>query len=444
MSNLPKLAYCIPTYNRSTMVEEFLEQFASLFYQLRINIFFYDSSEDNVTELVVKKWKKVYENIDYIHTPSDWHANHKVMYIYEQYAQNHIYDYLWICGDSVRHSEKILKQIIALLDSDYDIIVINGIDKGRIGTREYADGNELFQDCAWHMTLFGSVIVNVHTLLENAPWSYIEEKYEIPERINYSHIGLYFESICRLDRFKAYYLAADQEVWGSRLKKKTGWYQDAFQVLCEYWPSTMNALPSYYTNKWEAINKLGYYSCLEPWSFLNFRRGNIYNIQTFFRYRKILTGMSSLNTFQLWSLACLSPKIAYYFAINDLKGFMKECKKIYRLHSYCKKNQKIYIYGAGIVAERYAGYFERNGIIYQGFLVTQKENNPKQFKNHPVVPLCEFKSSYNETGVIIGLNRKNMEEIQPMLTEHGIWEHSFHEYIESVMLTEWKSEGKNL
>ena len=329
MSNLPKLAYCIPTYNRSTMVEEFLEQFASLFYQLRINILFYDSSEDNVTELVVKKWKKVYENIDYIHTPSDWHANHKVMYIYEQYAQNHIYDYLWICGDSVRHSEKILKQIVALLDSDYDIIVINGIDKGRIGTREYADGNELFQDCAWHMTLFGSVIVNVHTLLENVPWSYIEEKYEIPERINYSHIGLYFESIYRLDRFKAYYLAADQEVWGSRLKRKTGWYQDAFQVLCEYWPSTMNALPSYYTNKWEAINKLGYYSCLEPWSFLNFRRGNIYNIQTFFRYRKILTGMSRLNTFQLWSLSCLNPQIAYYFAINDLKGFMKECKKIY-------------------------------------------------------------------------------------------------------------------
>ena len=148
MSNLPELAFCIPTYNRSTMVEEFLEQFASLFYQLGIDIFFYDSSEDNATELAAKKWKKVYENIDYIHTPSDWHANHKVMYIYEQYVKNHIYDYLWICGDSVRHSEKILKQIIALLDSDYDIIVINGIDKGRIGTREYADGNELFQDCA--------------------------------------------------------------------------------------------------------------------------------------------------------------------------------------------------------------------------------------------------------------------------------------------------------
>ncbi len=189
---------------------------------------------------------------------------------------------------------------------------------------------------------------------------------------------LYFESIYRMDRFRVYYLAAGQEVWGSQLKGKAGWYEDALQVLCEYWPSTMNALPQYYTNKWEAINKLGYYSCLQPWSFLNFRRGNVYNIHTFFKYRKILTGMSRLNSFQLWSLACLNPKIAYYLALNDLKGYVKECQKIYRLHSYCKKNQKIYIYGAGIIAKRYADYFERKGIMYQGFIVTL--NSPGQCK----------------------------------------------------------------
>lgn len=439
MVNLPKLVYCIPTYNRGAMIEEFLEQFTTIFYQLGIDICLYDSSEDNTTESVVKRWMYGYKNITYIRIPSDWHANHKVMYIYEKYAQTHMYDYIWICGDSVRHSEKILKQIIALLDSCYDMIIINGIDKGRIGTREYADGNELFQDCAWHMTLFGAVIVNVHTILKNAPWSYIEERYETPERINYSHIGLYFESIYRLEKFRAYYMAADKEVWGSQLKGKAGWYQDAFRVLCEYWPSTINALPSYYTEKSSVINKLGYYSCLEPYCFLNFRSGHVYNIHTFFRYRKILIGMSRLNSFQLWSLACLNPKTAYYFAINDLKGYMKECQKVYRLHSYCKKSQKIFIYGAGVVAQRYAGYLDRKRIPYQGFLVTQEENNPKQFKNHPVIPLCEFKSSYNETGVIIGLNKKNMQDIQPMLMEHGIWEHSFHEYIEPIMLTDWRN-----
>ena len=78
-------------------------------------------------------------------------------------------------GDSMRYSEKVLRHITALLDSGYDMMVINGIDEVGIASREYTDGNELFQDCAWHMTLFGAVIVNVHTILENAPWSYIEE-----------------------------------------------------------------------------------------------------------------------------------------------------------------------------------------------------------------------------------------------------------------------------
>ncbi len=55
MGDLQRLVFCVPTYNRSAMVEEFLEQFAPIFYQLKIDICFYDSSEDNTTELLVKR-----------------------------------------------------------------------------------------------------------------------------------------------------------------------------------------------------------------------------------------------------------------------------------------------------------------------------------------------------------------------------------------------------
>lgn len=434
-----KLAFCIPTYGRSLEVSEFLEQYALLFYESGIDICYYDSSEDSKTKVVVKQWMDLYDNIYYINIPSDWHANHKVMYIYKQYAQSQKYDYLWICGDSIRYSEKIVKQIMGVLDSEYDMIIINGIDRGRIGTRMYTDGNELFQDCAWHMTLFGAVVVNVHTVLKHVLWSYIQEKYEIPERINYSHIGLYFETICKLDKFTALYLAADGELQGSLLRKKAGWYQEAFKVLCEYWPSTIEALPEYYTDKWEAINKLGYYSCLMPWDFLNYWMGDIYNFRIFLKYRTILKGMSHLNSVQLWSLACLNPKRSYYIATNDLKGYIKEKQKVRSLQRFCKRNRNIYIYGAGLVAKRYSRYLESKGIHYQGFLVTQKENMEK-FHNHPVIPFSEFVSSYDGAGIIIGLNHKNMKEVQPMLMEHGVWEHSFHEYIMPVMLTDWKKE----
>lgn len=429
-----KVAFCIPTYNRNAMVAEFLEQSASLFHDLSIDIYYYDSSEDNETEAVVKKWMDIFNNIYYIRIPSDWHANRKVMYIYEEYARNQAYDYIWVCGDSLRYSEKILKQVATVFHLGYDMVIINGIDEGRIGTREYTAGNELFHDCAWHMTLFGAVILNVHTTLSHVPWPYIEEKYEIPERINYSHIGLYFEAIYSMDKFRAFYLAVDQEVWGSQLKMRAGWYQDAFKVLCEYWPSTVKALPEYYTNKEAAMNKLGYYSCLKIWDFLNYRLENVYNIQVFKKYRKVLIGMSRFNTVQLWSLAYLNPKWAFYIVTKDFRGYVKEIQKIRRLHIFCRKFRTIYIYGAGIVAERYAKYFQRKKIIFQGFLITQKGKNPEEFQNHPVISLCEFKSSYDGIGVIIGLNQYNMEEVRPMLMERGLWEHSFHECIMRAML----------
>lgn len=429
-----KFAFCIPTYNRSSMVEEFLDQFASLYEQLEIDICYFDSSEDDKTEAVVHKWMNKYQNIQYTRILSKVPANRKVMQIYKQYAQYQDYDYLWICGDSLRFSETILRKIISVLDSGYDMLVINGIDQGRIGTREYTDGNELFQDCAWYMTLFGAVIVNVPTMLCDVPWSYIEETYEIPERLNYSHIGLYFEIICNMKMFRAIHLAADHEISGSQLKPLSEWQQDAFRVLCEYWPSTVNALPDYYKDKWSAIYKLGYCSCLSLWHILNYRLANIYNIQVFFRYRMVLKGMTCLNSIQLLGIACLKPKLSYFIATNDLYGCVRECRKLYRLRRYCKKNTELYIYGAGKVAERYAAYFERRGIAFQGFLVTRRDGNMDIFQDHPVIPLCEFDRIHDNVGIIVGLGQQNIKNIEPVLIQRGLWSQSFHEYIIPVML----------
>ncbi|WP_312503634.1 glycosyltransferase [Lacrimispora sp.] len=429
-----QLAFCIPTYNRSIMIEEFLEQFSALFYELGIDIYYYDSSENEETRLVVEKWMLLYKNICYIRIPSTWHANKKVQCILEQYGVEQKYNYLWVCGDSVRFSELALRKILPLLDQKYDMIIVSGTEKGQLGTREYTDKNELFQNCAWHMTLFGAVILNVHTMLKEVPWMGLKEKYETSDRINYSHVGYYFEIICKLEKFRAYHLTVDRGIQTSRLKLAGGWYHDAFKVLCEYWPSTIDALPQCYMNKKDAINKLGYYSCLTPRRFLHYRRGNVYNINTLLRYRTALKDMSRLNIFQLWSLSCLNPKLAYYIAANDLKGYIKDTRKIHRLRGFCKKHHAIYIYGAGKIAELYGKYMQRKGIAFQGFLVTQKEKNPEILQDHPVIPLSDFEDLCEGTGIIIGLNQQNIKEVQPIIKELGLWKNTFHEYILPVIL----------
>lgn len=431
-----KIAFCIATYNRSIMVEEFLGQFSNLFLELEIDIYYYDSSDDNKSRVVVEKWMLEYKNIHYVQIPTSWHANKKVLYIIEEFGINQKYDYLWVCGDSLRFSESVIRKVIKLLKINYDMIIVSHSGKEHPETREYIDKNELFQNCAWYMTLFGAVILNVHTMIKDVPWREIKEKYEVPNHINYSHVGYYFEMINKLDKMRTIYLSVDQGVWTSRYKTAGGWFNDAFKVLCEYWPSTIEELPHSYTNKKDAINKLGYCSCLTPRSFLQYRNVKAYNIHIFLKYRKILKDMSRLNYFQLWSLSCLSSKLAYFIAINDIPGYFSNRKKIYKLNGFCKKYKDLYVYGAGRAAEQYGRYLMKKGVNYSGFLVTSKESNPDELLNHPVFLISEHEETWKNKGIILGLNQQNLKEVQPVLIKYGLWENTFHEYILPFVLEE--------
>lgn len=433
-----RLAFCIPTFNRSQLVADFLEHLASIFHRLGIDVFYYDSSEDDKTRLIVEQWMVRYDNITYIHVPSGCHANHKVIQIFKQYAREQTYDYLWVCKDTIQPEEAVMEMVLQKLPLQYDMVIVNGMDHEKIGTKEYTDGNQLFQDLAWYLTLFGAVLLNVHTILQHVPWQQIEEKYEIPERINYAHVGLYFEVISRMKQFHAIHLAVEQ-MRNSGLKVKSGWHKDTFPVLCECWPSVIQALPDYYTNKTVAMNKLGYYSVLTPYGFLCFRREHIYTRKIYWKYRKILKGLAGLNTFQLWSLAFVTPKLSYFIAEHDKKGYLQEQMTLYHLHCFCKKNSRLFIYGAGVMAERYGKYLMKKNIEFQGFLVTEQGKNPYMFQKHPVMELEAFIVSGEKAGIIVALNQKNTDEVCLILKQYGLLDHAFCDAIMPVMLEDWKS-----
>ncbi|MEG0687462.1 MAG: hypothetical protein RR466_02100, partial [Hungatella sp.] len=379
------------------------------------------------TRLIVEDWMARYTHIHYIRIPSTWHANRKVMSIFEQYGLEQTYDYLWVSGDAIRFSESVMRQVVSALERRYDMMIVNGVVDCPIGTREYTDANELFQDCACHTILFGGVILNVHTMLAKVPWRKLQEKYEIPERINYSHVGLYFEVLCRLHEFRALHLSVGNGLRASVLKDKSGWYQEAFQVICEYWPSTINALPQYYTNKIRAMNKLGYYSCFTPSAFLSYRKGKVYNLSILLKYRKTLEGMSGFDFIQLLGLLYLKPRPAVFFANRDFKGYVKELRKEWLLRIFCRVHSVLYIYGAGVRAVQYARYLQEKGIKLQGFIVTAKDGNPDLLLECPVITLAELGKPCGRLGIIMGLSRKNLDAVEPVLKKLNMWQNTYHE-----------------
>lgn len=86
------------------------------------------------TEKIVEEKKSVYSNLSYIHVDSSIHSNMKVYNIYQHFQHAVSYKYIWICSDSIRWSEAVIKAVNENLNKEYDMFIFNDRDVENIGT----------------------------------------------------------------------------------------------------------------------------------------------------------------------------------------------------------------------------------------------------------------------------------------------------------------------
>lgn len=101
-----------------------------------------------------------------------------------------------------------------------------------------------------------------------------------------------------------------------------------------------------------------------------------------------------------------------YHLINELPH-------IYELEdmmAFCKKYEKIYIYGRGIQQEQLLKYFDMCGVAIEGFVVTKKNERDDACFCYRQLPVAEFQDicTDKDTGVILGLADKYYDQIIPM------------------------------
>lgn len=410
---MKKLASCIPTYNRPDIIEEFLHSYMSVYQKLNIDVYIYDSSSDDDTKEVVAEYIPLYDNLNYVRMDSDIHSNMKVYDIYQHYQKEKTYEYLWVASDALRWTEDVMQEIMVQLQkSQYDILIINHHDVEHIGTREYTDKNELFLDVSWHMTLYGAAIVRMETLLKDVDWHYMIEKYCIPERINFSHVALYFEQILKLEKFRAFYYSFPEEkLITSKLKIKSGWQEETFKVWCGYWPDAINALPDFYSHKKEVIKKNGEYSGILTYqNIFSLRIQNIYSLKIFIRYFGRWHILVNVSLIQMFLLAVMPEEWLLGYRKNRAK-WKSEQELKRSIRNFCKGYKCIYLYGCGIKADRYAGYLKKMRIKYKAYFVTERKDDKYMHEKHEVLV---FDSSYLENpecGILMGLNEQNCSEV---------------------------------
>lgn len=428
-----RVAMCIPTYGRSKVVEEMLCRCARYYIELGLDIYIYDSSEDDDTREVVEKYADKLRNIYYVKMPSDMHANMKVFKIFQQYNMKRRYDFIWLCGDAWQFSKRLIESVVSQLDTQYDMIEVNVAAVETVGTRVYTDYNEYLKDCAWHLSLFGAVILNVQTMLENVDWEYFEKKYNDNILIYYSHVGFYFERLAEKKEFKALHIRFNPG-WGrtSRFRKQAAWYRNTFFVVCNGWISTIEALPDCYTTKEQTILSLGVNSQFKDETrFLELRAHKVYDWKSYKSYNAQLCRMCRVPRFKLALIACMPSGLALRKIKN---GMCKYKHSIKSFQDFCRCHSRLVIYGAGSIAYKYADYFEKNNISYEYFCVTEAGENISELLQHKVYAYDTVKPQLKDMGIVIAIGKAYALEIVDRLHADGCGENIFYneEFTEAV------------
>lgn len=406
------LALCIPTYERSNMVEEFLVNYSSYYIQAGIDIYYYDSSVSDHTKDVVCSWPDQ-DHVHYIRMPSEMHGNIKVYKIFQGYGLKKSYDFIWLTNDGIRCLESAIEQLMSNLSLEYDMVQISQLDckHKNVGTRVFTDPNEYMQLCGWHLNLFGAVVLNNHTMLNCVDWTYYEGKFLVEPLINYSHVSFYFYRILELDQFCALHLSvAPRLIQNSYLKKATNWSRILFYIVCEAWVQTIDGLPDCYTNKKQTMIDIGDLSLLRNMAQIyRYKELGIYSMRIFLKYWTVWNRVTSLPRWRLLLAAVIPrPMVKTFYSLRRTIGQM-------RLQKFCATHKKIIIYGANVMGDLYAQYFDKLGLTYEAFCVSRRKVSQQEKLGHPIYEFSELKYLAGDMGFVLAMQEDSVREVLSMV-----------------------------
>lgn len=405
------VALCVPTYERSDIVEDFLANCSAYYIEAGIDIYYYDSSVSDKTKDIVCEWPDQ-EHIHYIRMPSDLHANAKAYKIFQGYGFEKSYDFIWLSGDAYQCSKPAIEQLMPNLNLEYDIVEVCREDLKNVGTRVFTDPNEYMQLCIHNTGVFGAIILNTHTMLNGVDWAYYEKKFLVEPLISYSHISFYFYRILELDRFCAFCLSMTPRlIRYSKLKIESSWIKNYFYIQCEGFVQTIKGLPDYYTNKEQVLTDARTLPIKNIYQFYRYKEFGIYSMRIFLKYRAVWNVITPFPKWKLFLIALVPrPLVKAFRSLRRTVGRT-------RLQKFCAAHKRIVIYGTGFMGDLYARYFDHLGLAYEAFCVSRRKSPQQENLHRPVYEFSELKHMAGNIGFVIAMEERNAVEVLPAVQE---------------------------
>lgn len=403
------VALCVPTYERSSIVEDFLTNCSAYYIQAGIDIYYYDSSISDKTKDLVCGWPDQ-DHIHYIRMPSDMHGNTKAYKIFQGFGLEKSYDFIWLSSDGYQVSKPAIERLLDNLSLEYDIVEVYGGDKSlQKETKIFTNPNEYMQKCVLDLTHFGAALLNVHTMLNGVDWSRYEKQFLAEPLIGFSHVSFYFYRALELDSFCALYLAIPKMSKNSKAKIIYSWLGVFYHTLCESWIQTIEGLPSYYTGK-EQVLAYGRNILIESIDqFYRHRELGIYSMRVFLKYWAVWEKVFSFPRWKLFLIAGI-PKslLGMFYYLRRKLGQM-------RLQKFCTAHERIVIYGTGSRGELYDQLLDELGLTYEAFCVSRRKIPHQESHGHPVYEFGELTQRADNIGFIMAMEDRNVKEVLPVI-----------------------------
>lgn len=399
---IKKLVVCVLTYNRSEAIKVFIDKEIEILNRNQVDLIVYDSSEDEETEEIVHSFiNRGYSNLLYKRVDSIMKSNEKFYYVAANIDKK--YEYVWITHDHTIFNKESLEFIIKNLSAKPDFIYLK-TQSDDFNIIQESDLNSFFVKSVWQLGRFGAAILRQDSFLKQAKWDSLVGKYLTESKMNFSHIGLYFQVLSEMDNPKIITLEFPREFFYDTFRfNKLSWESESIRICLGCWGEVISALPKIYTDKKEALESIDKYF-ISKYNLINLKKNKKYNIVLFLKYYK-------------WIKVIVPEMRTCCFVIALIPSFFSNYIYYGRVFKAIRKAQKmrykVCIYGAGRHGVEILSYIQNNGINVDAVLVTDKKGNPEAINDIPIYQSEDYLKK-NRTFIVIAVSKN----LQPGIIEY--------------------------
>lgn len=260
------LSVCIPTFNRSEILDSNLKYYLPLLKQNEVSLLVSDNCSTDNTIDILKEHSQNNELLKYYKQDKNIEDRN-----FPYVLRKNTADFAWLLSDKHRINKDGISRIKELINQDdYDLIVTNHTMRVKnIPTKVYTDCEQMLKDIGWHMTDICTLIFS-KSLIATTP-------FERFSNTNFMHVGGIFEALATKDSFKVLWL---NENLFERLAFKNipgGWNSKVYRVWVESWSNAILSLPPSHYSIQSKIE------CLQKHN----RNTKIFKLRRMFKYKRL-------------------------------------------------------------------------------------------------------------------------------------------------------------